>query len=418
MRINTIMTMRMALFAAIAIGYNSVAYAWNYFDGTYIWSWTWKNSNTCAELDNSGNGGRGVSYGINYQDGGDAYGATVDAGDAPSGVISVPTSVLAGLNSNTWFPVIGLGRGVFYGCAELTDIYIPDCISYIGDVCFSGCSGLTTINLPESIGSIGEGAFKDCSNLRSIKLPQSITSIEKEIFMGCTNLSSIELPANIGEIPYRAFSGCRSLANISIPTCVTTIDRFAFQDCSSLKCIVIPESVAEIRARAFTGCTGLKKAYVPVSLRGKLGLVNGKETAFDSFSVVEYYDNAVSHLVSCPNGETISIEKTWLEDNGHMFLIASDYDYETAATSTAANGMKVWECYVAGLDPTNENSHFEAKIEMKEGMPVVSWSPNLNEKEETRVYTIYGKGSLDDGEDWTSPTNSLHRFFKVGVQMP
>jgi hypothetical protein len=91
---------------------------------------------------------------------------------------------------------------------------------------------------------------------------------------------------------------------------------------------------------------------------------------------------------------------------------------EDAATSTAANGMKVWECYVAGLDPTNENSHFEVKIEMKEGMPIVTWSPNLNENEETRSYTIYGKESLDDGEDWTSPTNSLHRFFKVGVQMP
>ena len=51
-------------------------------------------------------------------------------------------------------------------------------------------------------------------------------------------------------------------------------------------------------------------------------------------------------------------------------------------------------------------------------MPIVTWSPNLNENEKTRNYTIYGKESLDDGEDWTSPTNSLHRFFKVGVQMP
>lgn len=120
-------------------------------------------------------------------------------------------------------------------------------------------------------------------------------------------------------------------------------------------------------------------------------------------------------VITTDAGEII-VPSAWFD--AYPDLASEHGSNEDAATSTAANGMKVWECYVAGLDPTNENSHFEAKIEMKEGMPVVTWSPNLNEKEETRVYTIYGKGSFDDGEDWTSPTNSLHRFFKVGVQMP
>ena len=45
-----------------------------------------------------------------------------------------------------------------------------------------------------------------------------------------------------------------------------------------------------------------------------------------------------------------------------------------------ANGRnKVWECYVAGISPTNETAQFTAKIEMKNGLPVVTWEPDLNE---------------------------------------
>ena len=37
-------------------------------------------------------------------------------------------------------------------------------------------------------------------------------------------------------------------------------------------------------------------------------------------------------------------------------------------------------------------------------------------EEAKRAYTIFGRASLGTGE-WTTPTNSLHRFFKVEVEM-
>ena len=102
--------------------------------------------------------------------------------------------------------------------------------------------------------------------------------------------------------------------------------------------------------------------------------------------------------------------------------IVDEYDaYETAAKATAANGRnKVWECFVAGTDPTNETSRFEAKIEMKDGVPVVTWEPDLNERgtKSERLYKVYGRERIDDGSPWQYPTNSLHRFFKVTVEMP
>ncbi len=96
-----------------------------------------------------------------------------------------------------------------------------------------------------------------------------------------------------------------------------------------------------------------------------------------------------------------------------------EYDfYEASAKETAANGLnKVWECYVAGLVPTNATDVFRTVISMENGVPVVGWEPKLSAAEEAkRTYTLYGRERLDAG-GWTTPTNSLHRFFKVGVEM-
>lgn len=94
-------------------------------------------------------------------------------------------------------------------------------------------------------------------------------------------------------------------------------------------------------------------------------------------------------------------------------------NYEAAANATAANGFnKVWECYVAGISPTNETAKFAAKIEMKDGTPVVTWEPDLNTNGVIRIYKVYGSETLENGGDWQYPTNSLHKFFKVTVEMP
>ena len=106
---------------------------------------------------------------------------------------------------------------------------------------------------------------------------------------------------------------------------------------------------------------------------------------------------------------------SWLS---HYGLGESAGCYETAAHGTAANGVnKVWECYVAGLVPTNATDVFRTVISFSGERPTISWEPRLAPEEEARrVYTIYGRESLTEG-GWTTPTNSASRFFKVGVEM-
>ena len=115
----------------------------------------------------------------------------------------------------------------------------------------------------------------------------------------------------------------------------------------------------------------------------------------------------------------VPVPYTWIEDQATSLLAAHSGDFELAALATAANGHnKVWECFVAGISPTNENSRFTAKIEMVDGAPVVKWEPDLNTNGVIRAYKVYGKETLQSGGEWQYPTNSLHRFFKVTVEMP
>ena len=62
---------------------------------------------------------------------------------------------------------------------------------------------------------------------------------------------------------------------------------------------------------------------------------------------------------------------------------------------------------------------FAGEIELRDELPVLMWEPDLNENgsKSERLYKVYGKESLND-VDWVYPTNSLHRFFKVTVEMP
>ena len=114
----------------------------------------------------------------------------------------------------------------------------------------------------------------------------------------------------------------------------------------------------------------------------------------------------------------VPVPYAWLLQNDPE--IVDEFDaYETAAKVKAANGHNnVWECYVAGISPTNETAKFIAKIEMKGGAPVVSWEPDLNTNGVVRTYKVYGSETLENGGNWQYPTNSLHRFFKVNVEMP
>ena len=295
-------------------------------------------------------------------------------------------------------------------------IWQTDQTASIGNYAFASCSNLVSVTLPADKLGMGIGVFKDCVRLPTVSLPKTLSSIGDATFRNCTSLSSVEIPEAAVAIGDSAFQGCTTLAAIRIPQSVTSIGEYAFYGCASLKCVIIPAHVASIGGYAFANCAGLKKALVPASLKGNLGKVRGKETAFSDMSIVEYYDGDTLQGVLTSAGVALLVSKVWIDDKASTFLADAAGDYEKAANAVSANGMKVWECYVAGIDPSDPESRFVVEIEMKDGLPSITWKPNLNADEETRIYTIYGNETLDEA-GWTSPTNSLHRFFKISVEL-
>lgn len=82
----------------------------------------------------------------------------------------------------------------------------------------------------------------------------------------------------------------------------------------------------------------------------------------------------------------------------------------------------IWEEYVAGTDPTDENDIFKATITFDTaGEPVISWTPKFDDpdEEEKRIYRKFGKVKLNDNE-WTEIQDGEednYNFFKVTDEM-
>ena len=95
--------------------------------------------------------------------------------------------------------------------------------------------------------------------------------------------------------------------------------------------------------------------------------------------------------------------------------------------------MTPWAEYVAGTNPADVDDLFTVSLAMKDGMPEVSWMPDLSNRTDgsRRVYTLRGTDDLaTPTAQWESlPVDGQsdeeirdfcrrHRFFKVEVAMP
>lgn len=131
-----------------------------------------------------------------------------------------------------------------------------------------------------------------------------------------------------------------------------------------------------------------------------------------------------------------AVPYAWIESAELVGLGAYDVDYTNAIVGAYSRNLKnpsaqtdaaryhtVVESYIMGLDPKDEDDAFIAHIEMVDGAPVISWTPDLNADAytEQRKYTVLGAEDLSGG--WTDMGTvqdedmSFYRFFKVKVEM-
>jgi uncharacterized repeat protein (TIGR02543 family) len=100
----------------------------------------------------------------------------------------------------------------------------------------------------------------------------------------------------------------------------------------------------------------------------------------------------------------------WLD----QYRLVSGGDYEASDTTDKdGDGQAAWQEYIAGTVPTNSASVFKSEVTLINGLPWVTWTPDLGTG---RVYTVEGRTNLTSGA-WGA-TNSSSRFFRVKVAMP
>ena len=231
----------------------------------------------------------------------------------------------------------------------------------------------------------------------------------------------------------------------TVPAGVTNIAANAFAGCGDLERVVIPDGVASIDRTAFDGCGKLWANWYKSLASGATdtaGVANISEIALTVTNVVVHYvTKSIPSDVVVPStssgivniigevvaGAPIAIPSAWAEQySGFAEKFGSDFTSAltkpTGKRDGAGNAMLVWQDFVAGTDPTDDNDVFKASITFDgQGRAVISWTPEFVNPSEAakRRYRKYGKVRLQD-QDWTEFADGEEgnfNFFKVTVEM-
>ena len=96
--------------------------------------------------------------------------------------------------------------------------------------------------------------------------------------------------------------------------------------------------------------------------------------------------------------------------------------YETAAKATAANGRKVWECYVLGLDPTDPSDDFRiTRFWLDGNMPKFEFNHTTDGSGNSFLPYVKPLGKAQLSHKWRHVPeggNPAFRFFTVEVVPP
>lgn len=150
----------------------------------------------------------------------------------------------------------------FKDCSALTSVELPNSLTTLGTGAFNGCTGLKNVIISNNILYIADYVFNKCSGLTNVVIPDSASYIGKYSFSGCSGLTDVTIGNGVKSIGDYAFNVCTILTNITIPDSVTSIGKYSFQSCRGLINIDIPNNVADIGEAAFYGCVGLTRATI------------------------------------------------------------------------------------------------------------------------------------------------------------
>ncbi len=135
-----------------------------------------------------------------------------------------------------------IGDYMFYECANLQNITLPDNVTSIGRYAFQYCNALASVVIGEGITSIGYDAFENCYALMNIyitdlsgwckiNISSNPLNYGAKLYLDNNLVTELTISDDITEIKNNAFMGCGSLIKVTIPDHVTSIGSGAFCYC-------------------------------------------------------------------------------------------------------------------------------------------------------------------------------------------
>ncbi len=214
----------------------------------------------------------------------------------------------------------------------ITDLVIPNSVTWIGAYAFDGCSGLTSVTISNSVTWIGDRAFEYCIGLTSVTIPNSVTKIGAGAFYYCSGLTSVTIPNSVTSIGYYAFENCSGITKITIPKTVKNIYSGAF-DCNDELEVYVEWEDPSDKTLSFAqqpfsdNIMRYGTLYVPT---GTKALYERCDPWRNFFNIEEYTPSGIEEI-EAESGVTISVEGGKIVVNG-----AGDAKVEVFGTNGAA----------------------------------------------------------------------------------
>lgn len=147
--------------------------------------------------------------------------------------------------------VTSIATGAFRGQTMITDVIIPEGVTYIGREAFAGCSALVRVKIPTSVTQVGANLFEGTPY--DSTLTGELVYINSILYRCQSDAVTVSIRQGTTVIAEEAFINRVNLAAIVVPDGVSYIGSNAFKNCSALSQIEIPKSVRDIVANAFDG---------------------------------------------------------------------------------------------------------------------------------------------------------------------
>ncbi len=352
-------------------------------------------------------------------------------------------------------PVTRIGAEAFRSNFKVQNVYLPDCVEYIGDRAFTN-SGMTTFRLPANLSAVGGAIFTGCMQLSKftgdwatkdghfalladglligrthISLPETVTvpegtkRLNKGVFGGDYNIKHIILPEGVTSLDEEVFNTCTSLEVLTLPASLTSVDGAAILECKAIRefqgdCPLLLDKYTLVNedgmlvywaGRDQTDCV-IPEGVVDINSHAIYMMPNLKSITFPSTFRNFHHFKGESMLVGCDNVESFFGPKVTDDYHGLVFnedLVAVTPICPPDYKMSDDEGISRIYWFTFTGNPTLESLRIPASV-------VYIWPCFQNMPKLKSLYLSPGLTSL--GEDPFSGSMALEELYVPAILPP